>query len=271
MFENQIVGITRFSIPSLDAFEVSQSSIEDCEALLYAPERLDQRFALFEQFCLPSLVEQTDTDFLSLILIGLNLPQAYKDRLLALIDPHEHICVVEVAPDRHFKMINKVVRHLPPLSFTHRTTFRLDDDDMVDKEYVARLRAQSAILTQISPNEPVAVAYHLGYYLDISEDTPAIYEVRENLPLGLALSVTAPINWHSNIYAWNHRFVPKKCSTFTDLQTPSFVRTMHGWNDAPRQAKYDSTALKLKDVIPIAIGAFPSTLAPILNSETDGA
>jgi len=267
MFENQIVGITRFSIPSTDAFEVSKSSIEECEALLYAPDRLDQRFALFEQFCLPSLVEQTDTDFLALILIGQNLPKPYHDRLMGLIEPHDHICVVEVAPDKHFKMINKVVRHLPPLGFTHRTTFRLDDDDMVDTGYVARLRAQSAILAQISPDEPVAVAYHLGYYLDISQDTPAIYEVKESLPLGLALSVTAPIDWRSNIYAWNHRFVPKKCSTFTDLQTPSFIRTMHGWNDAPRQAKFDSTPIGLKDVMPIVEGTFPSTLAPILRQQ----
>ncbi len=265
MFENQVVGITRFSIPSTDAFEVSQSSIEDCEALLYAPDRLDQRFALFEQFCLPSLAEQSDTEFLALILIGQNLPKEYKDRLIALITPHEHICVVEVAPDNHFKMINKVVRHLPDLGHSHRTTFRLDDDDMVDKDYVARLKKQAAVLAKISPKHPFAIAYHHGYYLDLSEDIPVMHEVKENLPLGLALSVTAPVAWRSNIYAWNHRFVPKKCSTFTDLQTPSFVRTMHGWNDAPRQAKFDSTVLAADEILPLATRAFPSTLAPILR------
>ncbi len=251
MFKNQIIGITRFSIPSLEAFEVSRASIAECEAVLYAPDRLEKRFELFERFCLPSIANQTDKGFMALILIGEGLPQPYKDRLIALIDDVPEACIAEVAPDKHFKMINKVVHEIPALGQTHRTTFRLDDDDMVDVNYVARMRKTLDALSVVTPKGPFALAYHLGYYLDLAGNEPEFFELTENLPLGLGLSVTAPMAWRSNIYAWNHRFVPKKCNTYIDTRVPSFIRTMHSFNDAPRQAGFSGVAKSREEMEPI--------------------
>ena len=256
MFENQIVGITRFSIPSTDAFSISQSTLEECEAVLFAKDRIEKRLELFERFWVPSVANQTDTNFMALVLIGENLPTQYFDHLLGLIENIPHACLAKVKPDSHFRMINKVVSDLPRIGSTHRTTFRLDDDDMVDVAYVARLRATIEQVAPLTPNAPFAVAYHKGYYLDLSTPEPVFYEMVENLPLGLALSATAPINWRSNIYAWNHRYVPKKCNTYIDVKVPSFIRTMHDANDAPRTAGLGGKEMRRADIEPVLKSSF---------------
>lgn len=263
MFNNQIIGITRFSIPSTDAFEISQQTMEACEALLYDPARLNARFDLFERFCLPSLVQQSDKDFIGLILIGQNLPKPAFDRLMDLTLPHDHLCLAKVDPAPHFKMINKVVQELPKIDATHRTTFRLDDDDMVDLGYVERMRATLDHMAPLSMNAPLALAHHSGFYLDLAKETPTFYEATENLPPSMALSVTAPMTWRSNIYAWNHRFVPKKCNTYIDTRTPAFIRTMHGLNDAPRNASYDSKPVEAEKMKPVLEDTFGITWADL--------
>ena len=58
-----IKGLVRFSYPSESGFNLSKSGAEHVHNVLYDPERLERRFALFEMLCLRSLAMQRDTGF----------------------------------------------------------------------------------------------------------------------------------------------------------------------------------------------------------------
>ena len=70
----QAIGICRFSYPALGGFQVEHGSAEDRAAYLYAPARLDERFALFETVALPCLRAQTDQNFEVVVVIGEDFP-----------------------------------------------------------------------------------------------------------------------------------------------------------------------------------------------------
>ena len=54
-FDNQIVGVCRFSYLGAGGFEASKLDDAALMDLLYDPARMARRFAFFEKLCLPSL------------------------------------------------------------------------------------------------------------------------------------------------------------------------------------------------------------------------
>ena len=102
------------------------------EARLYAPDRMERRFRMFEKLALPSLLAQTDDDFRMVFLIGRSLPDLWRDRLTDLIAPLRGARVVALPSMPHYKAIRRAFAMALPDTATHVTGFRLDDDDAMD-------------------------------------------------------------------------------------------------------------------------------------------
>jgi len=81
----QAIGICRFSYPGDGGFQVEHDSLKARMDYLYAPARMDERFATFETMMLPPLRAQTDGDFTLAVVIGESLPAPYRDRLEGLL------------------------------------------------------------------------------------------------------------------------------------------------------------------------------------------
>ena len=77
----QVIGLCRFSYPALGGFQIDHETVEERIAYLYAEERMEERFRLFETVALPSLRQQTDPEFDLIIVIGDSLPRQHRDRL----------------------------------------------------------------------------------------------------------------------------------------------------------------------------------------------
>lgn len=243
-FYNQIIGIVRFSFPASSGWKVSNDDIQAVEDQLYDPDRMKYRFELFERFCLPSLQSQTDQKFIILVIVGDNMPEVFLTRLLALMAPLSNAVVVPVGPDSHYKCVQTALRMVPKDDHTHRTTFRLDDDDMVRFDYVKRLRRMCFQMGQIQSSQPFAVAYNRGYFLDLKEPgKPELYIRRQDRPLGLGLSLTTPIRDRRNVFAWNHLYVPAYVNCYSNANVPMFVRTIHDHNDGNRKINKDYNEL----------------------------
>ena len=73
---NQIVGLVRFSYISKGGFAHSHDSQQEQEAMIYDTDRMERRFKLFEKLALPSLINQSDTDFQCIFLISKTFPKA---------------------------------------------------------------------------------------------------------------------------------------------------------------------------------------------------
>ena len=78
---NKIIGVCRFSYLGDAGFRTLAGGAEQAAKALYAPGRMQRRFAYFENICLPSLDNQTDQDFVLVALIGDTMPFHFRKRL----------------------------------------------------------------------------------------------------------------------------------------------------------------------------------------------
>ena len=103
-------------------------------------DRLEKRFKLFENICLPSLTNQIKKDNVTVIInITDNMPEKWKNKLYELIDDHEFIQIQEfdhkinenLRTCLHNKYLEKYIK--PETKII--ATSRLDDDDAFTKNF----------------------------------------------------------------------------------------------------------------------------------------
>ncbi len=136
----QVIGICRFSYPAIGGFQVHHATIDDRTAYLYAPERMEERFRMFESLTLPPLRAQTDPDFTFLVVIGENIPPPYYERLMDLLADLPQAIVQPHLPGRHRDVMKQAIHSVRTARGTHSLQFRMDDDDAVSVTFVERLR-----------------------------------------------------------------------------------------------------------------------------------
>jgi len=86
--------ITRFSIFDFNkkVFRLTTNlGIEEYKSYLFSKERLDYKFDSFEKITLPSIVSQTDNNYIWEIYTSEYLPIEYKNRLLASTNKYKNI------------------------------------------------------------------------------------------------------------------------------------------------------------------------------------
>lgn len=227
-FRNQIVGLIRFSLVTTGDFYPGFESVAAMKAFLFDEARLERRFRLFEGVCLPSLLGQTDRDFTCIFLVSTDLPKPWRKRLDALIAPLSAAQVVERPPMNHYPAIREAFEEVPTTGFTHRTTFRLDDDDAVALDYIAMLRQLSARLHPFAHNDdPVGIAFNKGLYLTYSKSGTEYHKAQERTPLSIGTALLAPVGFDKNIYAYNHRALGQHHDTWMDCSEFVYLRTLH--------------------------------------------
>ncbi|MDF0598954.1 glycosyltransferase [Psychromarinibacter halotolerans] len=246
---NQVIGLIRFSFATIGNFYPGFDTIEDMEAFLFAPDRLERRFRLFEVYCLPSLAQQTDADFTCILLVGANMPAEWKERLRALCADVPAIRITEAEPQHHYAGIRAAFAEIPTEGFTHRTTFRFDDDDALDNGFIARLKdvaPRAAALGGI--DNPTAIAHNLGFYLERRDDKTLVYPTCERTPISVGAALIAPVSWRDNIYKVDHRQLPQFFNAWSDTQHYAYVRTIHQDNKANPHRTGEKLQLPNKEI-----------------------
>lgn len=106
-------------------------------------EWLKQRFELFEQFCLPSIINQTNQDFKWIVLFDVNTPDNYKNKIGEYEQMCKQLCPCFVRPNegRYFvkvfrEEINKRLKKDTDLLIT---TY-LDNDDAIHRKFVEEIQ-----------------------------------------------------------------------------------------------------------------------------------
>ncbi len=240
---NQVVGLIRFSFATIGDFYPGFDTIEAMEGFLFDPARLERRFRLFEAYCLPSLRQQSDPQFVCILLVGAHMPEPWKARLRDLTAGIAAVRIVEAAPQHHYSGIKAAFREVGSDGFTHRTTFRFDDDDAVDDGFIARLKDLAPKVAAVGGvDNPAAIAHNLGFYLEQREDKTLVYPTCERTPLSVGAALIAPVSYRENIYQIDHRQLPQYFNAYSDTQHYAYVRTVHRDN----KANPHRTGLKLQ-------------------------
>lgn len=228
----QALGLCRFSVPSLGAFQVEHDSIDARRAMLYAPERLSHRFLWFEHVALPSIKAQTDTDFRLIVLLGQDFPEPWLSRMQALVADVPQIVLDFAPPGPHREICAEAMRrHVEPGAQV-LAQFRLDDDDAVAVDFVARLRADFAAARAVyDRGRALALDYCRGVLLteDQGKLTPTLR--RASLWTPALVLLTRP-DAPKMILDYPHHLIWRHMPVLSLQDEVMFLRGAHGGNDS---------------------------------------
>ncbi|MDE0588438.1 glycosyltransferase [Halocynthiibacter sp. C4] len=263
-FNNQIIGLVRFSFPALSGFGKGGQDIAEREAFLFDPARLERRFYLFEKLCLPSLLAQTDPDFTILFLIGERMPPTAVARLARLIAPLKDARIIQRQSGHNYGAVCKAFDEVGAVGFTHRTSFRLDDDDALSCSYIERLKRTARDLKPMCrPERPVAIAFNRGFYVEVQEGENTVIDANERTPVSVGSALFAEVSEPQNIYARNHRFLGQFFNLYSDVGAPNFIRTIHADNDSKPSIVGLSNMMSPQTIAEEIAASFPFDLAEL--------
>lgn len=276
--DNQIIGVCRFSYLGEGGFQTQNQDFEKAARILYDVPRMLRRFTYFENICLPSLAAQTDRDFFLVVLIGDTMPFRWRKRLKGLMEqyPFLEVCTLEAAGP--LNSTRRAFRRAWNGTATYITGFRIDDDDAVACDYIARTREISDQLLTLGwadAQTPAAICFHRGIYWDMARsEEEQFWDFSEKEPLGLASAMITTPESMTNIYRWNHRKLASQVRCWIDPNDYMFVRTLHGHNDSDRSIPPDARVLpawQAKKLFRERFGLMPNRLQALIQQTTDDA
>lgn len=224
----------RFSFLSKGGFLHSSDTLDAQAKKIFAPERLERRFKFFENLALQSLLNQTDQDFQFIVLISNAFPAEYRARLEELLSPLSGAIITDKPFMPQYRAIRSSYDALRDTRCRNFTSFRLDDDDMLDVNFISRIRTLLPRAARVKDDgEPVVLAFNKGLFLEIGKKQNRIFDGCERTPLGIGTAMMTPTHrTGKNIYSRNHRKIPAFFTTFSEQTSPTWIRTIHMDNDS---------------------------------------
>lgn len=234
----QVIGLCRFSVPSLGAFQSLPEEIAARRAALYDPLRLRLRMTWFEHVLLPGVLLQSDPDFTLVLLLGADLPDPAHSRLKALAAEVPQIRIVYAPPGEHRAVCAAAMRPLVDPQARIVAQFRLDDDDAICRNFVQRIRRDLALLDRMQGKHgALALDYAKGFVL---RDEAGQVGVEPVLAQGWApgLVLALPREMDKFVLDFPHHLIWKRMPVMSLVDQIMFVRGAHDGNDS-RILRYD--------------------------------
>jgi hypothetical protein len=231
-----ILVATRFSFLGQSGWK---SDVSRDAALLFHPDRLRQRLALFAAINLPSLAGQGDAGFHHVILTASDLPDwAMADLAAACLaaygDPARFTILARPpAPARRPLRQFLTERH----AGTPVVQVVLDDDDGLANDFVATLREDlaetGAQRPDLQDNLPFFLSYPVGYGLSLrtASDAPAALYLHRYPYINAGLTLIGTPGG-KNIFAIDHLAAPRKYGCRLLRSRAMFLRGLHDFNDS---------------------------------------
>lgn len=227
----QVIGLCRFSYPAYGGFKTLHDTPVERARFLYAPRRLDERFAQFEALTLPALRAQSDADFTFLIVIGEDFPEDRLAQLRALTQDMPQVVIQAHPPRKHREVMKDAVNSVRrPGCFSIQ--FRNDDDDAMNARFVEKLRQT---LRQSYPmfaaSRHVAVDFTRGFQVQLDATGMRYQRAKDHLhSTGMGVVFRPDVDLclmnftHHEI--WQH--MPVICRNDPDM----WIRGVNGFNDS---------------------------------------
>ncbi|MBD1847795.1 hypothetical protein H6F89_31300 [Cyanobacteria bacterium FACHB-63] len=127
------------------------------------PAWLERRFGLFDQFCFPSVCNQTNQSFKWLVFFDIDTPDEFKQKIAAYARSWSNFVPVYLdcpLPYGEFPdEVREVVREYIPTDCEYLITTWLDNDDAIHKDYVQMIQ------DNFSQQESETINFIFGYQL----------------------------------------------------------------------------------------------------------
>lgn len=239
----QVIGLCRFSYPAIGGFQVGHETVEERMAYLFDPERIEERFRLFETVALPCLRQQTDSDFTMVIVIGDLMPRNMMRRLSDLTADIPQIHIEAHPPKPHREVMKSILNRARTDLNTGCLQFRFDDDDAVSVDFVERLRETAGLCRGLlDQNRAVAIDFSKGYVAEIGQSPLWVTQVHRPYYTA-ALGMYVAGGCQQTIMNFAHQKIHHHMPSVTISDAPMWVRTHNRYNDS-RQGKVKSIDLR---------------------------
>ena len=208
--------ITRYNVP-IPGFQMDKSGQSTRDE-----KWLQHRFALFEKFCLPSVLNQSNKEFNWLIYVDREAPVYYYDQLKTSVQNHPNIHIYQVSD--HKECLQHVDQILSKSTTPYVITSRLDNDDAIGINFIQTVQDNF-----IEKDKVVINLLHGVGYDYIRNVVTLLYNMRNNHFTSL-IEIKKMNGGHVTIRGFQHDEVPK---TFTVINIPikySWLKLFHDRN-----------------------------------------
>ena len=223
----RVFGYMRFSYAGRsDAITARHGESVDAVAqTLYEPRRMERRFFLFQNLCLPTLKAQTNKNFKLVVLASDIMPDVYKDRLAAVTADVPQIEILYSSAAHVTYAFNPWMEQAVAGIDGATAHFRLDDDDAIGKSMIARLEAATALAPLVR-----VVSYPNGLYL--THKAEESYLLREHFPfIGIGMAFLNMPGQIHNPFQCKHVNVHRMYSAYTDPHPVAWIHSAHDSSD----------------------------------------
>lgn len=182
---------TRFNLKTSD-WKKSKSG-----NLVLTNEWLEHRFNLFENYCFPSVINQSNQNFTWCVYFDIDTPQNFKDKIVSLTANTSNIIPqfidgMDGLNNSFKKFISDNITNID----SHIITTRLDNDDIIHVDFVKTLQSL------FKPTDLAVIDLRMGYQVSIDVAKP---EVRlYNHPFNAFISVIENVKSFDTVFSKMH-------------------------------------------------------------------
>lgn len=165
--------------------------------LVLTEDWLEHRFNLFENYCFPSVKNQTNQNFTWCIFFDIDTPQSFKARIIALTANITNVIplFIDGMPDLNVSFKNFIRENITN-NDSHIITTRIDNDDIIHKDFV------DIIQSLYRPSDCAVIDLRNGYQVSIDVAKP---EVRLYIhPFNAFVSVIENVKSFDTVYSRMH-------------------------------------------------------------------
>jgi Putative rhamnosyl transferase len=201
---------------------------------------LAHRFELFDRFCHPSVRAQTSHDFRWLVFFDEDTPEPFRSR----IDEYARWPVftpVLIGRPSTEVYDAAIAAHLGGAD--HLVTTRLDNDDAIGRDFVARVQAAARPGTREFLNLPVGYVWHRG----------RLY--RHEHPSNAFISLSEPAAGFRSVWSTQHEDAGKVAPVHQVAGGPAWLQVIHEHNVSNRVRGRRVPAARVADEFAGDLGA----------------
>lgn len=230
----QVLGLLRWSYPSeVSAFAAEAEDLDARRRQLYHPARMEERLFFLEHVTLPCLRQQTDPNFRIVMLLGDQLPDPWRARVLGLIDDIPQITPrFEREGKKHAYVCRQTLRLHRMARAAAVAEFRLDDDDAMALDFVAETRRIFRQHRRLLADHPAfCIDYTKGFALIAEGEELRVRPVFAHL-VGIAQALIYPPDHPRSVLDYPHRRIWTTLPTISLPEPAKWLRGVHRTNDS---------------------------------------
>lgn len=191
---------------------------------LWHPARMAVRFHLLETILLPAIRAQTDPDFLFQITTSTQMPDLFQDRLDRVTADIPQLRILRSPHSDLNRALRQTMAEASGGGVEPSVHFRVDDDDAVSVDYIARLRRAAQ---RVDPGGMVTFPSGVIGFLHQGIARHVTFQ-KHSIAIGLAL-VVAPGG--RNPFYIQHGVHATRVPSFADPTFPAYHYTLHSANN----------------------------------------